>query len=267
MLTVLLFAAALADEPLFSGPQPGEKLPGFKVDVVVNAGAGKQIDPVREANKGPLVLVFVHELTRPAMQLIRPIDTFGDRWKKEGLTTHLVWLSSDRTKTEEYLKRAGTASLQLKSPASVYSGLEGPDNFGLNRKVTLTVLVAKDDKVTASFALIQPNETDAPKVLEAIARTLGKTPPTTEEIRAVSGPPRKPDQPQPDRDPMLQAMMRRMINLQNDAETCKKIADEMAAWAGADRTRRQQLREFAKQVLELGYGTNHAKQELKKLAE
>ena len=49
-------------------------------------------------------------------------------------------------------------------------GIEGPGNYGLNRKVTLTLLVAKGTKVVANFAIVQPNETDAPKVGAAASR-------------------------------------------------------------------------------------------------
>jgi hypothetical protein len=268
MLTFALAVAfTLADDPVLSGPQPGEKLPAFKAEGVLNAEAGKTIEPVKDAKGGPIAIVFIHEITRPALQLIRPVDAFGDKWSKDGLRTHFVWLSADRAKTEEFIRRA-EKSLNVKAPVSIYSGLEGPDNYGLNRKVTITIVVANKDKVTASFAIIQPNETDAPKVLEAMAKAVDKKPPTAEEIRAVSAPMRPVDKVKPgERDPMLTMLMRQMIQKDNDAETCQKIADEMRKWAGDDRAKRVVLRDYAKQVVGLDYGNEHAKKELKKLAE
>ena len=66
-------------------------------------------------------------------------------------------------------------------------GAEGPGNYGLNRNVTLTILAANEGKVTANFAIVQPNETNAPRVLAAVAKLVGKPAPTAEEIRAELG--------------------------------------------------------------------------------
>lgn len=47
----------------------------------------------------------------------------------------------------------------------------------------MTIVVAKDNKVTANFALVQPGIADAPKVIEALAKVSGDTaPPTVEQL-------------------------------------------------------------------------------------
>jgi len=62
--------------------------------------------------------------------------------------------------------------------------------------VTVTVLVAKDDKVTANFALVQPSvAVDAPKIIEAIVAAVGGKPLTAEELQKLTAPMR-PAQPQ-----------------------------------------------------------------------
>ena len=59
-------------------------------------------------------------------------------------------------------------SINLKSPIGIsLDGKEGPGSYGLNREVMITVLVAKENKVTANFAILSPNETDAPKIKAA----------------------------------------------------------------------------------------------------
>jgi hypothetical protein len=179
LLTILL----LAQEPVFSGPQPGEKITPFKVLGHSGPDAGKEVQLLGQSKGEPTVLVFVHEMTRPALQLMRPVDLYASRLAKEGFITHFVWLSADRTKAEEFLTRA-KKSLNLRSPVSIsLDGIEGPGSYGLNRKATLTILVAKENKVVANFAIVQPNETDAPKVLAAMAKVMGKEPPSLEELR------------------------------------------------------------------------------------
>ena len=49
----------------------------------------------------------------------------------------------------------------------------------------MTIVVAKDNVVTANFALVQPGIADAPKVIAALAKTCGDAePPTVEALTA-----------------------------------------------------------------------------------
>ena len=181
---------------MFSGPQPGEKLTPFRVRAFSGPEAGEEVELPGPIEGKPTVLVFVHEITRPALQLIRPIDHFGAKWADLGLATRVVWLAADPAEAEEFLNRARD-SLRLKSPVVIsLDGAEGPGNYGLNRKVTLTILVAKEDKVVANFAIVQPNETDAPKVLAEVAKLVGRPAPTIEDIRAELGPGRMMGRPE-----------------------------------------------------------------------
>lgn len=184
---VMLGPMALGqEEAVFSGPQPGEKLAPFRVLGVAGPRAGEEFE-LMGPGAAPTLLVFVHEVTRPAMQLLRPVDLYGTKLAADGLATQFVWLSADRTQTEQFLTRA-KGSLNLKSPVSIsLDGIEGPGSYGLNRKVSLTILIAKDNKVVANFAIVQPNETDAPKVIGELAKLLGKPMPSIEELRNELG--------------------------------------------------------------------------------
>ena len=265
-LLILVLAASLrADEPVFSGPQPGEKLTAFKVLGFQGPNAGKEVELIGQSNGKPTLLLIVHEWTRPLFQLVRTVDAFADRWAADGLVTQVVMLSADRTKAEMFLQQA-RQSLNLKSSLNIsLDGLEGPGNYGLNRQVAITILVAKDSKVVANFAIVQPNETDAPKVLAAVAKLLGKPTPTAEEI-AQAGPNRRPAAEANQRDPELTQLMRQMIQLTNDEAKVQEIAAAMKKWAGDNPRKQTQLVDFCKQVLKLGYGSDAAKKALRRLA-
>lgn len=270
LVALLLFAlsvqAADDQEKVFSGPQPGEKLTAFKVQGMFGRWDGKEADVIADAGKAPTVLIFVHEWTRPMLQLARGLDVYGDKWASKGLKTYFVNLTADKSKTEQFLERART-SLSLKCPQSIsLDGLEGPGNYGLNRKMAATILVGKDNKVTANFAIVQPNETDTPKVLAAVADLLGEPKPTQEEISAATkGPARTP----PDAnktDPALTSLMRQMIQKDNDEAKVKETLEAMQKWAGDDAAKKKQLKEYCQKVVELGYGNDLAKRALKSLA-
>jgi hypothetical protein len=267
VLTAFGASAPAGDDKVFSGPQPGEKLTAFKVLGFSGPHAGKEFEAISDVKGRPALLIFVHEITRPAMQFMRPVDYYATKLAKDGLAAHIVWLSADKTKTETYLTTA-QKSLGLKSPVSIsLDGIEGPGNYGLNRKVALTVLVAKEGKVTANFAIVQPNETDAPKVLAAMAKLVGKTAPTLEEItKEIGGRPKAGKDGKPSPSPELATLMRRMIQKDNDEATVRKIAEEMVRWAGDDAKRRAELAEYCGRVARLGYGTEAAQAALKRLA-
>jgi len=101
---VLLLACqpvALADEPVFSGPQVGEKLPSFKAKGVFGDLAGKEFDLIKRADGKPVALIFFHARTRPAFGLTNTIMKYAASKSKDGLESAVIFLSDDPTKTEK----------------------------------------------------------------------------------------------------------------------------------------------------------------------
>jgi hypothetical protein len=166
-----LFLAA-SDFP--SGPQVGDKLPPCKVQAFSGPEAGKEMELVKQIKGGPALVIFVHKITRPALKLLRPIDkAAADLIEAKKIHGHIVWLAEDKQKAEEYLKRAKD-SLNLQTPIAIcLDGKDGPATYGLNDKVTLTILLVNHGKVVGNFALADPNETDARKILPALKKLVG----------------------------------------------------------------------------------------------
>ena len=75
LLTLGLFISAPArgDEPVFSGPQAGEKLTPFTMTGVFDQSAGNAIDLVSTAAGKPILLVFVHEANCPSIAVSRAL--------------------------------------------------------------------------------------------------------------------------------------------------------------------------------------------------
>ena len=186
-LTMVAVAAAArlnlwAADPIYSGPQPGEKTTPFKVLELTGPGEGKERDPITENAGTPTALVFVHAIERSLVPLLRVVDQYGAE-RKDRLKTEIVFLSADRIEGEQRVK-AAARSLQMQSRVGLsLDGTEGPGNYGLNKQCMMTIVAAKDNKVTANFALVQPGIADAPKVIEALARTCGDaSPPSVEQL-------------------------------------------------------------------------------------
>ena len=187
-LSVLMFLLSLgvagAEDPVFSGPQPGEKLPSFKVTGVRGEFKEKEVDFISLSAGKPVVLFFFHEYTRPAFGLARTLTRLYTSSKAEkGLRVALVFLSDDPAEKMKWAQK-----IQKYFPEDVLLGVsrdgrEGPGAYGLNRKVTMTLLVGKEGKATASFALIQPALSQG--ILDAIASVIGEKAPTLKEIQAT----------------------------------------------------------------------------------
>jgi hypothetical protein len=185
--------AAAENKPVeFSGPQVGERLVPFTAKIGLGEQAGQEFDLVKAAAGGCVLIVFVHEVNRPSVGLARAIGTYAAGRKDDGLTAGIVFLTADATATGEWMKLASQA-LPSGLPLGISTdGQEGPGAYGLNRKVTMTILVGKEGKVAANFALVQPSlQADGPKIGQAIVDCLGKgTPPTAEELERLAGPAR-----------------------------------------------------------------------------
>lgn len=261
MLALLLPLMLAADESVFSGPQPGEKLPAFKAVGAYDEEA-KERDFIKHAGGKPTMIVFVHEVTRPSAALMRALSAYAASRDKDGLKACFVWLTRDRTETVKFLKTA-RMSLGLKSEVLIsLDGIEGPGAYGLNRKVGLTVLVAKEGKVTANFALIQPAVTDAPLIAEAICKAAGGKAPNLKELETLAFPGRKPAT-QPERDPALVGLLRRIINKDATPDDVKQAAESVEKHVGEKKDLQKQLGEIAAVVVQNKYGTEAAQKQMK----
>lgn len=163
-----------ADREIFSGPQVGEKLVPFTLQGALHDDAGKRFDLVARADGGPICLIFVHEVTRPSIGLTRLVMKYAAQREPDGLISGVVFLTDDMTATANWMRRASHALPQGVPVGISPAGVEGPGAYGLNRNVTLTVLIADEHRVRANFALIQPSiQADGPKILRQIVEVMG----------------------------------------------------------------------------------------------
>ncbi len=289
-LLALIFQSpqSLAQDPVFSGPQAGEKLPPFKVKGVVGEFAGKEYDPVAAADGKPLLLIFFHEKTRPAFGMCRAIAKYtGGLKSSHDLSTHMVLLTDDPSSEENWAKNVVRRNFPDTLEVSVSpDGQEGPGAYGLNRNVALTVLVGNEGRVTANFALVQPQlQADGPKVLQAIAAVAGggKIPSLAEldpgyAAREMAGrngmrnqnsdtpPPGRATQGQ--QDAKLTGLLRGLINKRATIEDVKQAASDIEAYIATNANAKKELKRIANTVVDSGklsnYGTEAAQEVLRK---
>lgn len=175
----------LAEKNVFSGPQPGEFTTPFDTVELRGESQGSTVDPVHVNRGKPTALVFVHGIERSMVPLMRVIDSFGSK-HKDKIITNWVFLSDDPVTSRQRLPQVGR-SIKIQGRMLLSSdGIEGPGNYGLNKDCLLTILTAKDNKVTANFALIQPGIADAKEVVAALSSLIGlDAPPSVESLTSM----------------------------------------------------------------------------------
>ncbi|MBD3674803.1 MAG: hypothetical protein HUJ26_14895 [Planctomycetaceae bacterium] len=272
LLLSLMIAPATAEDTIFSGPQPGEKLPGFTVKGVFGEHAGKEFDPIQIAGEKPVLIIFVHARTRPAFGLTNAVMKYAAQRKKDGLTSIMVWLTADATETEKWLK-----VVEKHMPDGVeigYSpdGIEGPGAYGLNRNVTMTVLVGKENKTTANFALVQPSlQADGPLILKEIVAAVGsgEVPDISElggpRYRAMQRPNSKTDTV-----PNMRPVLSPLLNKEASKDEIDAAAKKVEEFAKNNPAAAKELGRITNTIINAGklenYGTSVTQEYFKKWA-
>ena len=277
-IILVAFQAAAAEDRVFSGPQPGEKLPSFKVTGVRGELKEKEFDFIQSAAGKPVVLAFFHEYTRPAFGMVRSLTSFYTSSKAEkGLRVGVFFLSDD---PGEKMKWAQGVEKYI--PKDVLLGVsrdgrEGPGAYGLNRNVTVTLLVGKEGKVTASFALIQPALSSG--ILEAIASVLGEKAPLLKDIQSKEraemqrmrekNQRKRPQRGRPGRggDAELNALLRSLINKQATEAEVREAALKVEKYVDGKEAARKDLARRVTSIVKSGklanYGTPAAQKVLR----
>jgi hypothetical protein len=262
------------DKKVFSGPQVGEKLPSLKVHGVFGDEAGKEFDFVKLADGKPTVIVFMHKLTRPSFAVTRTLLNYAGKRKPGELFGGMVLLTADVTAAEKRLKAIQKYFTAAKNTRVAISpdGAEGPGAYGLNRNMTLTILVASKGKVTANFPLVQPSvQADVLKVAKEIVKLTGDKMPQLAELfkdqyarkkkrtgkknRRKKGPPR---------DAVVMGHIREFIQSDATPAEVDKIAKQIE-----DRVKKQpkaaaDVAFYAGVIVSRGYGTKRAQEIAKK---
>jgi hypothetical protein len=278
LLTTIGAGVALAADPVFSGPQAGEKTTGFKVLEITGAGSGQERDPITDNAGAPTALVFVHTLERSLVPLLRSIDVYGAS-NRARLKTEVIFLAPDRLAGEQRI-RAASGSLRLASRVGLsLDGPEGPGNYGLNKDCLMTIVGARSNLVVTNFALVQPGIADAPPVIAALAALCGDlNPPTAEALLAranagrgtmmsrgqtnASGSPSQDPFPGAvPTDPKLQGLLRSFIRPTNDDARVDAVLAEVKAYIQNDSELKKQARDGWTRVLHFGdrYGTAYSR--------
>jgi hypothetical protein len=158
VLSLVLATSVTNGADLKSGLQPGQAIGAF--DVLKCAGAaddgvkvGSQLCYRCKYGTRPMVMVFSRTSAEPVVKLAKELDAAVAQNSDKQLKAFVNLLGSDREQMEAAAKQLGEQNKLANVPVVVPVEFEnGPDDYGINPKAEVTVLVAKGGKVTASHA-------------------------------------------------------------------------------------------------------------------
>jgi hypothetical protein len=157
-----------------SGPERGSGVPALKVYDATGPHRDKEVDYAADRHDKPTVYVFVNaeKFDRPMNRFLKALD---GAVKKDfgGAYVVAVWVRGDADKTKELLPRV-QQSVQYEATALTLFACarEGPKGWNVNADAHLTAVVTNKGKVAATFGYRSVNETDAPKVKEALGKAI-----------------------------------------------------------------------------------------------
>ncbi|MFT4690311.1 MAG: hypothetical protein ACJASX_001526 [Limisphaerales bacterium] len=187
VLLALNVSVTRAAEDLVSGPPVGSKF--SSVQCYANSGtyAGREaFNAAKEIGDRPGAFLFIHVLNRNTAPVIRGVNNLFTELQLFGFKGFIVMLSADRTAGEEQMKRVNGA-LRLRHPMVLsLDGLDGPGDLALNRRCTLSLVVAAEGKVTSSFGFTDTGLHDMDRMRKACEGAIGEIPTKTADLQAFA---------------------------------------------------------------------------------
>jgi len=253
-------------EPVFSGPQAGEKLPPLPVRDIL-AEPAEDLELTARADGKPFVVIFVHQRTRPAFALTNALLRFSLTRRSADLSSAAVFLTADPTDTGNWMKQV--RNLFPKDGLITISpdGAEGPGAWGLNREVTLTVVVGNAGRATANFALVQPGlQADGPKIAKAILDVTGGG--ELPDLTKFLGSPDRPAMQRPAEDhPELTSRLRALINREATPDEVDRAAKSVEELLEKDPAARARIADITTRIIDAdkldNYGIPRAREHLR----
>ncbi|MCE9532171.1 MAG: hypothetical protein K8T89_13785 [Planctomycetes bacterium] len=161
-LIVLGFASvATAAEPVKSGPQVGDKVPGpFEPFNVTGMNAGEESCIFCKFGHDPSVMIFAKDISEPLTSLIKKLDEQNIKFKKKDLGTCVIFSPKA---TDKRTAIATLAKKQELKEIILATMDDAPKGYAINPDADVTVLLYQGASVKVNHAF-RKGELDEKKI-------------------------------------------------------------------------------------------------------
>ena len=182
VVALAVSSAATAEEAakkqVKSGPQTGDSLGAFYVTKV----AGAENDGIDEGQnlcyrcrngKRPQVVVFTRSTNPKVAELVQKLDKAVAENESSQLRVFVNLLGEDKEELSDKAKKFAAKARAKNVPIVVPNEFEnGPDNYGINEKADVTIMLASDLGVKASHAVRKASQLNVDSVIEDLSKIL-----------------------------------------------------------------------------------------------
>lgn len=172
----LLFASTVIakEKAVESGPQAGQRLGAF--DVVKCAGEeaddipiGKKLCYRCQNGSRPQVMVFTRSTDKKVVELVKQLDTHVKKYSEEQLRAFVSVMGESKASAEKSVGSLAKATKTKNIPYVVPVEFEnGPEDYSLNPKAEITIVVGNKSKVVKSFAFATADKMDVASVVKSV---------------------------------------------------------------------------------------------------
>jgi len=168
--------AKKAAKKMESGLKEGARLGAF--DVVKCAGEeadsvaiGKKLCYRCRNGSRPQVIVFTRSTDKSVTKLVAELDKHVKKFEDEQLRAFVNVVGESKPAAEKMVKALAKSTKTENIPYVVPVEFEnGPENYALNPKAELTIIVANESKVVANFAVKSAKDLKVNSVLESVEK-------------------------------------------------------------------------------------------------
>jgi hypothetical protein len=176
---VMLFAATLANaEEIKSGLQKGAGVGPFYVTKCAGADedgvdVGQNLCYRCKNGRRPQVMVFTRSSDPKVVALIQGLDKALTANADKDLRAFVNVLGESKDEATKAAKQLSKSSSAKNIPFVVPNENEnGPDDYGLNSKAEVTIIIAKNSKVESNVAVSSAKTLNIKEILKQITATL-----------------------------------------------------------------------------------------------
>jgi hypothetical protein len=172
----LAAVTTVAQQPLRTGLEPGQRPGPYSAVVVTGPQRGQQHCFICETADRPAVIIFARTASDALGKLAKQIDRAVAEHKAAELRAWLTILAADQAAEDAKLVKWSQQHALGAVPIAVFEDVVGPPTYRLGRDADVVVLLSVKQKVVASFAFRPGELTDerAAEVLRALPQIVGK---------------------------------------------------------------------------------------------
>jgi hypothetical protein len=151
LLTLTAFVGMAPAEPVKSGPQPGQKVPGpFHPLHVTGPDAGNQVCLYCKNGAHPVALVFAREVSAPLVALLKKLDAATAEHKDCQMGSFVVFLN-DSAELPKTLKKIADKE-HIQTTIFCTDAPAGPPTYQVAGDADVTVILYTLHTVKANYA-------------------------------------------------------------------------------------------------------------------